>query len=398
LASARSAGRAISFGGRSIQVQELGEDSFAGVDIVLASAGGGLSKRFNPHAVAAGAVVVDNTSAYRMDPDVPLVVPEINPEDLAAHRGIIANPNCSTIIMDVVVWPLYQRRRVQRIVVSTYQAVSGAGARAMQELEKQTRQVLAGQEVAPAEFPHPIAFNLFSHDSPVGPAGYCEEELKRVRETRKMFHDNALPISATTIRVPVLRAHSEAINVEFAEPFPAAEAEAILAQAAGVRIVDGRVIRGEEFDCLVHPGRAIPPASTEIHHITDAMVADAPPVAEACSKFADFAEGAVLVAHPAQFDMAFLKRVQAAGGATFDHPVLCTGLLSQKLHSHTGEHTLDALAERYGVIRAQLRREGRPIGANDLMSASIAVSAGLTLATRNTGEFSRVPGLDLDRW
>ena len=127
LASARSAGRAIAFNGSSIQVQELGEDSFAGVDIVLASAGGSLSKQFNPHAVAAGAVVVDNTSAYRMDPDVPLVVPEINPEDLAAHRGIIANPNCSTIIMDVVVWPLYQRQQVKRIVVSTYQAVSGAG-------------------------------------------------------------------------------------------------------------------------------------------------------------------------------------------------------------------------------------------------------------------------------
>ena len=220
LASTRSAGRTISFNGGSIQVQELGEDSFAGVDIVLASAGGGLSKRFNPHAVAAGAVVVDNTSAYRMDPDVPLVVPEINPEDLAAHRGIIANPNCSTIIMDVAVWPLHQRRRIKRIVVSTYQAVSGAGARAMQELETQTRQVLAGQKAEPAEFPHPIAFNLFSHDSAVGPEGYCEEELKMVRETRKMFHDDALQISATTIRVPVLRAHSEAINVEFdANPF-----------------------------------------------------------------------------------------------------------------------------------------------------------------------------------
>ncbi len=238
LASARSAGRAISFNGSSIQVQELGEDSFAGVDIVLASAGGGLSKRFNPHAVAAGAVVVDNTSAYRMDPDVPLVVPEINPEDLAAHRGIIANPNCSTIIMDVVVWPLYQRRPVKRIVVSTYQAVSGAGAGAMRELAAQTRQVLAGEKAEPAEFLHPIAFNLFSHDSAVGPDGYCEEELKMVRETRKMFHDDALQISATTIRVPVLRAHSEAINVEFDEPFPAAEAEAILAEAAGVRIVN----------------------------------------------------------------------------------------------------------------------------------------------------------------
>ena len=238
LASARSAGRELVYRGNKIAVQELKEDSFKGIDIVLASAGGGLSKEFNSHAVAAGAVVVDNTSAFRMDPQVPLVVPEINAHDLDAHRGIIANPNCSTIIMDVVVWPLYQRRRVKRIVVSTYQAVSGAGARAMEELEQQTRQVLAGEEAEAAEFPHQIAFNLFSHNSDIGPEGYCEEEIKMIRETHKMFHDSEVQVTATTIRVPVMRAHSEAINLEFTEPFPAAEAREILAQAPGVLLVD----------------------------------------------------------------------------------------------------------------------------------------------------------------
>jgi aspartate-semialdehyde dehydrogenase len=238
LASARSAGKELSFQGEKIAVQELREDSFRDLDLVLASAGGSVSKKFAPHAVEAGAVVVDNTSAFRMDPEVPLVVPEINAQDLEQHQGIIANPNCSTIIMDVVVWPLYQRRRVRRVVVSTYQAVSGAGARAMQELEAQTRQVLAGEKPRPKELPHQIAFNLFSHNSAVGPEGYCEEELKMIRETRKIFHDPHLQVTATTIRVPVMRAHSEAINLEFAEPFSAAEARKILARAPGVRLLD----------------------------------------------------------------------------------------------------------------------------------------------------------------
>ncbi len=238
LASARSAGRECEFAGQSLVVQELREDSFEGVDIVLASAGGSLSKQFNPHAVQAGAIVVDNTSAYRMDPEVPLVVPEINPDDLEWHKGIIANPNCSTIIMDVVVWPLYQHRKIKRIVASTYQAVSGAGARAMEELEQQTRQLLAGEAIEPKELPHQIAFNLFSHNSAVGADGYCEEETKMIRETKKMFHDDAIGVTATTIRVPVMRAHSEAINLEFFEPFAAEKAREILAQAPGVSIVD----------------------------------------------------------------------------------------------------------------------------------------------------------------
>ncbi len=240
LASPRSEGKTIDFKGEPHTVRALGEDSFAGIDLVLASAGGSLSKRFNPHAVEAGAVVVDNTSAFRMDPEVPLVVPEINAADLEDHKGIIANPNCSTIIMDVVVWPLYQLKRVERIVVSTYQAVSGAGARAMEELEQQTRNLLAGKAVEPAELPHQIAFNLFSHDSSIGPEGYCEEEMKMIAETRKLFHDREIKISATTVRVPVFRAHSEAINLEFSEPVDVDAAREALAAAPGVRVIDDR--------------------------------------------------------------------------------------------------------------------------------------------------------------
>ena len=240
LASPRSEGKSIDFKGEPHAVRALSEDSFAGIDLVLASAGGSLSKRFNPHAVAAGAVVVDNTSAFRMDPEVPLVVPEINAADLEDHKGIIANPNCSTIIMDVVVWPLYRLNRVERIVVSTYQAVSGAGARAMEELEQQTRNLLAGKVVEPVELPHQIAFNLFSHDSSIGPEGYCEEEMKMIAETRKLFHDDDIQITATTGRVPVFRAHSEAVNLEFAEPIDVDAARKALAAAPGVRVIDER--------------------------------------------------------------------------------------------------------------------------------------------------------------
>ena len=238
LASEKSAGKSLKFAGSEIAVQELKENSFEDIDIVLASAGGALSKKFNPYAVAAGAVVVDNTSAYRMDPEVPLVVPEINPQDLSWHKGIIANPNCSTIIMDVVVWPLYKRCQIKRIVASTYQAVSGAGARAMEELDQQTRQLLAGEAINPKELPHQIAFNLFSHNSDIGDDGYCEEETKMIRETKKMFHDEEILISATTIRVPVMRAHSESINLEFVKPFSSEEAYDVLSDAPGVQIVD----------------------------------------------------------------------------------------------------------------------------------------------------------------
>lgn len=240
LASSRSVGKQMTCGERTVEVQELTADAFDGIDIVLSSASGTLSKQFAPAAVEAGAVVVDNTSAFRMDPDVPLVVPEVNPGDLDGHNGIIANPNCSTIIMVVPLWPLHQQHAVRRVVVSTYQAISGAGAKAMEELETQTRDVLAGKPAAPQELPHQIAFNLFSHNSDIGADGYCEEEAKMVRETRKMFHTDDIWVAPTCIRVPILRAHSEAMNIEFAEPVTEDEVRAILAEAPGVTVVDDR--------------------------------------------------------------------------------------------------------------------------------------------------------------
>ncbi|MDA0338088.1 MAG: aspartate-semialdehyde dehydrogenase, partial [bacterium] len=203
-------------------------------------AGGAISKQFVPSAIDAGAVVVDNTSAFRMDAGVPLVVPEVNPQDLDGHRGIIANPNCSTIIMVVPLWPLHVRHRVRRVVVSTYQAISGAGAKAMEELETQTRDVLSGKAATPRELPYQIAFNLFSHNTRIGPDGYCEEEAKMIRETRKMFHDDGILVTPTCIRVPILRAHSEAVNIEFHEPVTADEVRSILAEAPGITIVDDR--------------------------------------------------------------------------------------------------------------------------------------------------------------
>jgi aspartate-semialdehyde dehydrogenase len=207
---------------------------------VLASAGGGISKEFVPKAVEAGAIVVDNTSAFRMEPDVPLVVPEVNPGDIQQHRGIIANPNCSTIIMNVPVWPLHQACPVRRIVMSTYQAVSGAGARAMAELEASTRAYLEGKRFEPKLLPHPSAFNVWSHGSQIGPDGYNLEERKTWRETRKIFHCDEIRVTATCIRVPVMRAHSEAINLEFAGPVTEDQVRRILADAPGVRIVDDR--------------------------------------------------------------------------------------------------------------------------------------------------------------
>ena len=240
LASSRSAGRRSDYRGESLTVQELTAESFAGVDLVLSSAGGSLSRRFAPAAVEAGAVVVDNTSAFRMDREVPLVVPEVNAGDLAAHKGIIANPNCSTIIMVVPLWPLHRAHRVRRVVVSTYQAISGAGAKAMEELVEQTREVLADKPAVPRELPYPIAFNLFSHNTEIDEDGYCEEEVKMIRETRKMFHDDSILVSPTCVRVPVLRAHSEAMTVEFEEPVSEEEVRRILGEAPGVEMVDDR--------------------------------------------------------------------------------------------------------------------------------------------------------------
>jgi aspartate-semialdehyde dehydrogenase len=240
LASARSAGKPITFAGKEYTVEELTDRSFEGVDIALFSAGGSISKQFCPIAAEAGAVVVDNSSAYRMDPTVPLVVPEVNPEDIKKHKGIIANPNCSTIIMVVPVFPLHKANPVKRMVVSTYQAASGAGYQAMLELEQQAHEILAGKSPTKKVLPHQIAFNLFSHNSKVTENGYNEEEMKMVKETRKMFHTDAIQITATCVRVPVMRAHSEAINLTFEKPMTEEQVRAILAKAPGVKLVDDR--------------------------------------------------------------------------------------------------------------------------------------------------------------
>jgi aspartate-semialdehyde dehydrogenase len=238
LASPRSAGTTLAFKGEDIPVQVVGSGSFKGIDLVLASAGGSVSQEWLPRAVAAGAIAIDNSSAYRMDPNVPLVVPEVNPATAQTHQGIIANPNCTTILMALAVWPLHQVQPVQRLVVSTYQSASGAGARAMEEVKQQTRAILAGEEPVAEVFPYPLAFNLFPHNSPLNELGYCQEEMKMVNETRKIFGATDLRISATCVRVPVLRAHSEAVNIEFEVPFSPQAAKALLAKAPGVKLVE----------------------------------------------------------------------------------------------------------------------------------------------------------------
>jgi aspartate-semialdehyde dehydrogenase len=241
LASARSAGKKIAFGGEMLVVEELTDDSFKGIELVLASAGGSISKKYAPAAIAAGAVVVDNTSAFRMVPEIPLVIPEVNPGDIKKHKGIIANPNCSTIIMNVPVWPLHQVNPIRRLVVSTYQAASGAGAKAMAELEAGARAMLDGKPFTPKVLPHIAAFNVFSHNSEVGPDGYNIEETKMVLETQKIFHCPEIRVTATCVRVPVLRAHSEAINIEFTNPITPEQVREIVARSPGVKLVDDRV-------------------------------------------------------------------------------------------------------------------------------------------------------------
>jgi aspartate-semialdehyde dehydrogenase len=240
LASGRSAGRKLKFAGEDLVVEELTEKSFREIDLVLASAGGSLSKNFAPIAVKEGAVVVDNTSAFRMDPGVPLVVPEVNAQDIRTHKGIIANPNCSTIIMNVPVWPLHKANPIRRIVVSTYQAVSGAGAWGLWELDEQIRAYAARRPIEKKKFPHQIVNNLFSHNSEIGDDGYNLEERKMLLETRKIFHAPRMLITATCVRVPVMRAHSESINLRFTNPITEDQAREILAAAPGVRIVDDR--------------------------------------------------------------------------------------------------------------------------------------------------------------
>ena len=241
LASSRSAGKKILFKGKEYTVEEMTENSFEGVDIALFSAGGSQSKKFGPAAAKAGAVVVDNSSAFRMDPDVPLVVPEVNPGAIKDHKGIIANPNCSTIIANVPVWPLHKANPVKRMVVSTYQAASGAGMAAMLELEQQARQVLDGQPVTCDALAYQLAFNCYCHDSPTGPNGYNEEEMKMVHETRKIFSCADIAITCTCVRVGVLRAHCESINLEFTDPITPNEVRELLRTAPGVGIIDDPV-------------------------------------------------------------------------------------------------------------------------------------------------------------
>jgi aspartate-semialdehyde dehydrogenase len=238
-ASARSAGKTLTFRGKSVPVQELTEQGLEGVNIGLFSAGGATSKKFAPIAVQKGAVVVDNSSAFRMNSDVPLVVPEINPGAIREHHGIIANPNCAAIISITPLWPIHRVNRIRRLIISTYQAASGAGAAAMAELSESTRAYLDGREYRNTVLPHPYAFNLFSHNTKVDPiTGYNEEETKVIQETRKIFGDSALRVSATCVRVPVLRAHCVSLTFECERPINATAVREILSTAPGVEIVD----------------------------------------------------------------------------------------------------------------------------------------------------------------
>ena len=240
LASSRSTGKKIEFKGKTYIVEEMTKKSFSRINIALFSAGASRSKEFAPAAVEAGAIVVDNSSAFRMDPEVPLVIPEINPQKIAENKGIIANPNCSTIIGIVPVWPLHKANPVKRMVVSTYQAASGAGQKAMVELEEQTREILDGKKPTCKAFPYQIAFNVFSHNSELGPNGYNLEETKMVNETRKIFDCPEILITCTCIRIPVFRAHCESINLEFADPITPDQVRDLLSTAMGVSVLDDR--------------------------------------------------------------------------------------------------------------------------------------------------------------
>jgi aspartate-semialdehyde dehydrogenase len=241
LASPRSAGKTLPFRGQGLVIEALDEGSFEGVDIALFSAGSGISKRYAAAAVKTGAVVVDNSSAFRMDPDVPLVVPEVNAAALAGHRGVIANPNCVAAIATVALAPLHRAHPIRRLTAATYQAASGAGAAAMEELRESTAAYLRGESYEQKVLPHPYAFNLFSHNADMDvETGYNGEETKVVAETRRILDAQALPIGITCIRVPVLRAHAMALTVEFDEVVTPEAARALLAKAPGLRLVDDR--------------------------------------------------------------------------------------------------------------------------------------------------------------
>ena len=240
LASARSLGRKLQFKGDSIAVEQLKEDSFKGIDIALFSAGGGTSERFAPCAAQDGCVVIDNSSAWRMDPDVPLVVPEVNPHAIGQYtkKGIIANPNCSTIQMVVALYPIYKKYGIKRVVVSTYQAVSGTGKKAIDELFDQTRALINFLNWENKVYPHRIAFNCLPHIDSFLENGYTKEEIKMINETRKILEDDTIGVTATTVRVPVFHGHSESVNIETNEPVSAREVHLLLENAAGIKVVD----------------------------------------------------------------------------------------------------------------------------------------------------------------
>jgi aspartate-semialdehyde dehydrogenase len=238
LASARSAGRKLVCMGEALTVQELREDSFAGVDVALFSAGGSISKKFAPCAVQAGAVVVDNSSAFRMDENVPLVIPEINGADVAGNRGIIANPNCTTAITLMALWPLHREFGVTRIIAASYQAVSGTGAQAIEELRSQVNDLVANREVSKKVYPHQIAFNVLPHVDSFLDTGYTKEEMKMQNEGRRIMHHPFFKASVTCVRVPVYRAHSVAVNAEFEKPVSVEKAREILSRSPGIKLVD----------------------------------------------------------------------------------------------------------------------------------------------------------------
>ena len=250
LASARSAGKRLEFRGQGITVTELTKHSFAGIDIALFSAGGSISKEFAPLAAKAGCVVIDNSSAFRMDDAVPLVVPEINASDVKQHRGIIANPNCTTAITLMALYPLHQAFHVKRIFASSYQAVSGTGAKAIEELERQVHQVVHGKPVTKEVYPHQIAFNVLPHVDSFLPTGYTKEEMKMENEGRKIMHHPAFRASVTCVRVPVYRAHSVAVSAEFEKPVTVEAARAVLRRAPGLDVVDNPA--GGEYPLPLH--------------------------------------------------------------------------------------------------------------------------------------------------
>lgn len=239
LSSARSAGKKMSFRGTEVVVEELTERSFDDVNLALFSAGSGISRKFAPIAVERGAVVVDNSSAFRMDDSVPLVVPEINADSMKSHRGIVANPNCAAVISVTPLWPIHRKNPIRRLILSTYQAASGAGAAAMEELLEATRAFLAEQPFEPKVMPHPYAFNVFSHNTEIDAAtGYNDEETKVIAEARKIFNEPDLRLSATCIRVPVLRAHCVSMTFECEQPISPEDVRALLSDAPGIAIVD----------------------------------------------------------------------------------------------------------------------------------------------------------------